>query len=299
MNKRKIFSEALYGITVAGLCLLMSCDKENPNHLPPVSPAQFAGKIEGFDSSGQVASDHLIAYWSFDGTEKEMISGTAPTTTSNDTYQDNGVRGKALKLNGGYVYYASQIPKFDSSLTSFTVSEWVQILNNGKTPTLSFTIARPGQFWGNINFLLETGQRQASDTNNLIVHPDYADVNGHTQDNLNASWLSSYKSPVIGADKWVNLVTTYDRPSGTFQVWANGIMIGAPDYQNRGKNYFKCTVPNEVIIGGWYNNIPGKKLTADTWTVPMTGSIDEIRVYDTALGAADIKALYELGVAGK
>lgn len=280
-------------------CLLSSCSKENPNHLPSVSPAQFAGKIEGFDSSGQIAPDHLIAYWSFDGTEKEMISGIAPTAVSNDAYVDNGVRGKGLRLNKGYLYYATQIPKFDTSLKSFTVSEWVQILNNGSTPTLSFTIARPGQFWGNINFLLETGQHPASDTNDLVVHPDYAAVGGGTQDNLNASWLSSYKSPVIGANKWVHLVTTYDNASSTFQVWANGIRIGAPDYQNRGTNYFKCTVPNEVIIGGWYNNIPGKQLTTDTWTVPMTGSIDEIRVYNTALGAADIKALYELGVAGK
>lgn len=204
-----------------------------------------------------------------------------------------------MKLANGYVYYSTQIPALADSLKSFTISEWVQIMNNGSTPTLSFTLARPGEFWGNINFLLETGQHLASDTSDLVVHPSYADVNGGTQDNLNASWLSSYKSPTINPNKWVNLVVTYDYASNVIQIWADGTMIGAPDYQNRGTAYFKNTVPNEVIIGGWYNNIPGKELTTDTWTVPMNGNIDEIRIYNVALGAADIKALYELGVAGK
>ncbi len=279
--------------------LLTSCSKDNPNHLPSVSPNDYTGKIEGFDSSGQVATANLIAYWNFDDNENEIKSGTAPTSHSNDSYVSNGVKGKALGLNSGYLYYATQIPAFNDTLKSFTVSEWVQILNNGSTPTLTFTLARPGQFWGNINFLLETGQHPASDTSDLVVHPDFADANGGTQDNLNASWLDSYKSPTIGANKWVHLVLTYDYPSNTIQVWANGIKIGAPDYQNRGDNYFQLTKPNEVIIGGWYNNIPGKELTTDTWTVPMTGNIDEIRVYNTALGAADIQALYKLGVAGQ
>lgn len=283
-------------------CVLISCSKVNPNHLPSVSPSDFADKIEGFDSSGQVAASNLIAYWSFDGSETESISGLSPTSTSNDSYIDNGVRGKALKLDNGYLYYAAQFPKLDTSLKSFTVLAWVQILNNGSTPTLVYTLARPGQFWGNINLLLETGQHPASDTSDLVVHPDYFDGSG-TQDNLNASWNpdgdNTYFSPTIGADKWVQIGMTYDRASNIIQVWANGKRIGTTSYQQRGTAYYSPVIPNEVIIGGWYNNIPGKEVTTDTWTVPMSGNLDELRIYNTALGNADIKALYELGVAGK
>lgn len=300
--KYKNLQRLLYTLVIVP-GLLVSCSKDNPNNLPSVSPDDYKGKIEGFDSSGQVAPDNLIAYWSFDGTEAENISGVTPSATANDSYIDNGVRGQALKLNSGYLYYPAQIPAFQSLTGSFTISEWVQILNNGSTPTLTFTLARPGQFWGNINFLLETGQHPASDTTDLVVHPDYADVNGGTQDNLNANWNpdgdGTYKSPTIGADKWVNLMITYDSANVIFQVYANGQRIGTLSYQQRGTAYFKNTVPNEVIIGGWYNNIPGKQVSADTWTVPMVGNIDEIRVYNTVLGAADIKALYELGAAGK
>lgn len=285
-----------------GIIILQGCKKGNPNNLPSVSPNDYVGKIEGFDSSGEVAPEHLIAYWSFDGTKAESKSGISPTSSLNDSYISNGVRGQALKLDSGYVYFGSQIPAL-TSLTSFTISEWVQILNNGSTPTLTFTLARPGQFWGNINFLLETGQHPASDTSNLVVHPDYADVNNGTQDNLNANWNpdgpNTYFSPTIGANKWVNLMITYDSATVIFQIYANGRRIGTTSYQQRGKAYFKNTVPNEVIIGGWYNNIPGKQVTMDTWTVPMKGNIDEIRIYNTVLGAADIKALYELGAAGQ
>jgi len=71
------------------------------------------------------------------------------------------------------------------------------------------------------------------------------------------------------------------------------------NFQSRGTNTFKFTSPNEIIIGGWYNNIPGKTVTADTWTTPFTGKIDEIRVYNKLLTQAEIAALYRLGLAGR
>ncbi|WP_199727606.1 LamG domain-containing protein [Hanamia caeni] len=299
MNIIKKYKIQLFLCSLAGMALVSSCKKGNPNNLPSVSPKDFVGKIEGFDSSGQVATDHLVAYWGFNGSQAEEKSGIAPTSSLNATLVDNGVAGKALQLDSGYVYYASQIPAFKDSLPSFTVSEWVQIQNNGSTPTMTFSLAAPGQFWPDFAFLLETGQKPASDTNNLVVHPSYADVNGGRQDNLNAGWLTSYKSPTIPPGKWTHLVVTFDHASSIFQIWANGVKIGAPDYQNRGTGLFKLAVPNEVLIGGWYNNIPGKELTTDTWTVPMRGKIDEIRVYNEALGAADIIALYKLGRAGQ
>lgn len=280
--------------------IFTSCKKDgNPNNLPSVSPNDFIGKIDGFDSSGQVQTDHLIAYWSFDGTEAEAKTGNKPTSSSNASMVDNGVTGKALELNNGYLYYATQFPQFDTTFKSFTISEWVQIQNNGSTPTQTFNLAKPGNLWGYVDFFLETGQHPASDTNNLVVHPRFLDQNGNLQDNLNASWLSSYKSPTIPPGKWTHLVITYDYTANNFQIWANGVKIGATDYQNRGQNFFTCKEPNEVIIGGWYNNIPGKEITTDTWTTPMTGKIDEIRIYDEALGDADIIALYNLGRAGQ
>ncbi|MOA07903.1 hypothetical protein D3C78_1276330 [compost metagenome] len=241
-----------------------------------------------------------MAYWSFDDTKNEKISGIAPTSSANDALVPNGVRGKALSLNAGWIYYGSQFANFKTeALKSFTVSAWVQVLNNGSKKTLPFTISRPGIYQGNVNLVLETNSKPATDLDNLIVKAVYTDLNGNTQDNLNAPWLSSYKSPKLGADKWTHLVITYDAAANNIQIWADGVKIGTTDYQNRGTNYFKSWEQNEVIIGSNYNSIPGKEVNANTEFAPMTGKIDEIRVYNAVVDDAHIKTLFNLGVANK
>jgi len=285
-------------ILCAALAALIgtSCKKDgNPNNLPSVSPADYAGKIEGYDSSEQIFPQNLIAYWSFDGTKNEIKTGTAPTTTANDALVDGGVRGKALSLTAGYLYYATQFPQFKTdALKSFTISEWVKILNNGSKRTMTFQLARPGMFNGDINFILNTNSNPASNTDVLKIQPTFTTVGGGTQDNLN-----NVLSPKIGMDKWTHLVITYDGNTGVFNIWADAIKVGGFPNRGVGNNLFKAWEPNEVIIGSNYNGIPGKQVNSDTNFAPMTGQIDEIRVYNIPLPDAHIKALFNLGKANK
>lgn len=162
------------------LIVLSSCKKDgNPNNLPPVSPKDYEGKVDGFTSSDEIFPNNLVAYWSFDGTNNELKSGTAPTATANVSFFDAGVRGKAIKLNQGYLYYAKQFGAFKKdSLKSFTISEWIQILNNGSKRTMIFQIARPGIFNGNLNFRLNTQSFPASNTSELKINPFFVTVNG-------------------------------------------------------------------------------------------------------------------------
>jgi hypothetical protein len=278
-----------------------SCKKDgNPNKLPDVSTASYAGKIDGFTSSDEIYPKNLVAYWSFDGTKNEKISGAAATSSANDAYVD-GVKGQGISLNSGYVYYTNQFAAFGNAVfKSFTISTWVQILNNGSTKTMLFQLARPGNFTGSINFILETNSRAASVTNAITVHPTFTGSGGGTQDNLNTAVSPSpFLSPTIGATKWTHFVITFDAPSGVFQIWGDGIKIGTTAYQNRGANAFNAFEPSEVIIGGNYNVIPGKSVSTDASFAAMVGSMDELRVYNIALPDAYIKALYNLGIAKK
>ena len=279
-----------------------SCKKDgNPNNLPDVSPEAYAGKIDGFNSSDEVFPANLVAYWTFDGNKTEKISNTAATSSSNDSYADNGLKGQALNLNGGYVYYANSLNAFKTTaLKSFTISLWAQILNNGSKKTMLFQLARPNNFNGSINFVLETNVRAATVLDAITVHPTFTTSTGGTQDNLNTAVAPSpFLSPKIGADKWTNFVITFDAPTGVLQIWGDGVKIGTTAYQNRGANSFFAFEPSEIIIGGNYNVIPGKTVSTDVSFAPMTGKIDEIRVYNTALPDAHIKALYNLGLAKK
>lgn len=297
MTMKTYLTNTRYILTIfAAATFLSACQKDgNPNELPDVDPADYVGKIDGYDNTEQIFPQNLVAYWSFDDTKAETISGTAPTLTANDSFKDGGVRGKAISLNDGFLYYANQIPAFKSdSLKSFTISEWVQILNNGTKRTMIFTIARPGIFNGSLDWRLNTNNFPATNTDVLKVGPRFTTVGGGSQDNLNNTL-----TPKIGSDVWTNLVLTYDGTTGVFKIWANGIDIGSFNNRGIGNNLFKSYEPGEIIIGGHYNTIPGKQVSTDTSFGNMTGSIDEIRVYNRVLPDAHIKALYNLGVAGK
>lgn len=272
-----------------------SCKKDgNPNNLPDVSPDDYAGLIDGYTSSDEIFPQNLIAYWSFDDTKNEIKSGTAPTSSANDTYATGGVRGKALSLTAGYVYFATQFQKFKTdSLKSWSISTWVKILNNGTKRTMLFQLARPGIFNGNINFALNTQSFPASNTTTLRIQPTFTTVGGGTQDNLNNTL-----SPTIGMDKWTHILLTYDGTTGVFNIWADAVKVGGFPNRGVGNNLFKSWEPNEVIIGANYN-AKGTPVNADVTFAAMTGQVDEIRMYNRALPDAHIKALFNLGKANK
>lgn len=281
------------------MAVSFACKKDgNPNNLPDVSPADYVGKIDGFSSSDEVFPSDLIAYWTFDDTKAEKISGIAPTQSSGDTYVANGVKGKALSLTSGYVYYGSQFPNFKTdTLKSWTISMWVKVKNNGSKRTMVFQLARPGMLSGNINVQLNTQQYPATNDSVLRIQPTFAAVNANNgtsnfQDNLNNVMDK------IPLNNWVHLVLTYDRSTGVFNTWANGVKVS--NFSNRGTtNLFRSWEPSEVIIGTNYNNIPGKQVNTDAAFGLMTGQIDEIRVYDRVLPDAFISTLYKLGQANQ
>lgn len=284
---------ALFGLSA--VLLFASCKKDgNPNKLPSVSTADYVGTIDGYTSSNEVYPENLVAYWSFDANTNESLTNTAANSSEGATIVDGGVRGKALNLTAGYVYFTNQFAKFNSdSLRNFSISAWVKILNNGSRRTMLFQMARPGMFNGNINFQLNTQSFPASNTTTLRIQPTFMTQAGGTQDNLNST-----SSPTIGADKWTHLCITYNISTGVFDIYADGLKIG--NFPNRGTvNTFFCHQPNEVIIGTNYNNIPGKTVNTDATFNRMTGQIDEIRVYNRPLGEAFVRALYNLGRAGK
>lgn len=280
-------------VLALGLCAT-SCTKDgNPNNLPPVSTAAYDGKIDGYASSSEVFPENQVAYWSFDDTKNETMSNTAPTSTAGDAFVANGVKGKALSLNAGYLYYGTQFNAFKTdALKSFTISVWVKIAaNNGSKKTMLFQLAREAMFTGNINFALNTNA--ASTNTGLTIQPTFTTVGGGTQDNLNNAIL-----PQLG-DRWIHLALTYNGSTGVFDIWGDGQKIGGYPNRGVGNNLFKAWEKNEVIIGSNYNGIPGKSVSTDVSFAPMTGQIDELRIYNKNLPDAYIKALYNLGKAGK
>jgi hypothetical protein len=290
----KKFINRIWIIAVTFITALSACKKDgNPNHLPPVSPEGYAGTIDGFNSSDEIFPGNLIAYWSFEDSKNELKSGTAPFSSSNDSYVTGGVKGKALALAAGFVYYKTQFQKFKTdSLKNWSISVWVKVKNNGSKRTMVFQLARPGMFNGNINFRLNTDGFPATNDSVLRIQPIFATVGGGTQDNLNNVLDKT------NLNNWVHIVLTYDFSTGVFNNWMNGVKVGNFPNRGTGNNSFKSYEPNEVFFGANYN-AAGMPVSADVTFAPMTGQLDEVRFYNRALPDAFVKALYNLGKAGK
>ncbi|MEO8720557.1 MAG: LamG-like jellyroll fold domain-containing protein [Ginsengibacter sp.] len=274
--------------------LLTSCTKDSTTPDVPLPP------IGGYAASDSVASANLVAYWNFDGNQKEIKSGTDATSASGATYT-SGIKGQAIKLDSGYVFYNS-IPALNG-MTTFSVSAWVQVRNNFDTlgnafTSMIFQLSKPASTFGNINLGLETSWKPASN-DTLVVHGWYTDPSNGLQDNRN----DPFGTPSVGAvldtaGKWINVMMTVDNSDPVnCLIYANGVSIGA--YNTRGPNVYTPMTPSSVIIGGWLNNVPGQPHTSDTWPHAFVGSIDQVRVYNKALSSNEISALYQLEKAGR
>ena len=127
------------------------------------------------------------------------------------------------------------------------------------------------------------------------MNPTFATINsitgGGMQDNLNNVLDQT------NLNQWVHLVLTYDITTGVFNNWMNGVKVG--NFPNRGTtNIYKSWEPSELLIGANYN-AAGMPVSADVSFAAMTGSVDEIRMFNFPLPDAFIKSLYKLGLANK
>ena len=284
------------GSCIAAALLAISCKKDgNPNKLPPVSPGDYDGKIDGFTSSDEVYPQRLIAYWSFDDTKNELKTNTAPTLTSNDAIIEGGVKGKALSLTGGYLYFAKQFDAFKiDALKSWSISVWVKIKNNGSKRTMLLQLAKKDStVTGNINFTLNTQSYAATNDSILRINPTFRTIGGGTQDNANTVLEKA------NLNGWNHIVLTYEAATGVFNNWLNGVKVGNFPNRGTGTSTFLSREPNEFIIGSNYNGIPGKVAGSDAAVAPMTGTIDELKIFNISIGEDVVKAMYKLGLAGK
>lgn len=285
--KSKIFSFIMAaGISGSLVLGVTSCDTEEK--LPPIG---------GFNNSDEVAASNLVAHWGFEGNGKETKTGASPSSSINATF-GTGAKGQAVNFAAGYLAYDAIAAL--NSLPNMTVSVWANVDNNGSHPTNLFQMTRANEWAGNINFLLETGWKKPGfDTmvvKGLVV--TNKDGNPSWQDSRNEPSKGGVQAPK-GAKKWTQYVMTWDGATSTFKTYANGVKVSNPEWEVRGTtgplNFYTPTKP---LIGAFGTNVPGGG-TAEGWQKPMTGSVDELRVYNKALTDAEISALFQLESAGR
>jgi len=293
-TKRILVSAFLLG---AGIFAFNACSSDDDNALPPIG---------GFNNSNEVGQADRVAYWSLDGNGNES-GGATPTSSSGVTWTA-GKKGQAANMTNGYLRYAPMASM--SSMTSFSVSAWFKISNNGDgtaAPSVFFTLARPAEWAGNINFMSETGwQPSTSDSltvkgllvsNNTLGFQDTRNTIKATPDD-EANGHVAYPNKVAGT--WAHGVITWDNDSRMFKVYVNGTKISNPVWELRGADDspdFALTPGAFPVLGAFGTFADGT--ATDAWIKGLTGQLDEVRVWKRALTQAEIGSLFQLESAGR
>jgi len=228
-------------------------------------PRAKAGLVIKLPSSLGLATN-LQGYWTFDGADM-YESGTVAADKSgngNNGALTNGPQttlgkiGQGLNFDGSDDYVLAN----QSSITDFpfTLSVWA------KSPTVSAKHALS----------------YASSASNVIFY-------GIGLDALNRAYLYSRASApeedyvsgttVFGVGQWIHLVGIFNSATDK-RIYANGVLEGTLSTS------ISFAQPNRVGVG-----VMARSTLFGYWN----GSIDEARIYNRALAAAEVKELYNQG----
>ena len=308
------FNLLLTGIALVAVGAISSCKKDSTTTLPKIGP---------YDNSNQVASANLKAHWTFDGTNNETIAGTAPITSVGASFVtgENGF-GQALHLTNGYLLYPTIAAlSTANAISSVTVSLWINVDNSGTAKASSFfALTQPTTVqadWnkGPLNVYAENNKPLAYD-DTLVLHSAfhlYTPLPAPGNYNIGGDNINDYGvrgtdfQTVLGTKKWVHYVMRYDGTGSFIDLFANGVRVSNNNFRFRGIGTpavgigpIVINTPTQVVIGGWPNADAGYLLSAvQPFQGLLTGSIDNIRVFNTAMLDSDIGYLYQLELAGR
>ncbi len=267
-------------VLILSSTLLASCYKSfDPKSYQP----QFT--INGYSSAAEIGSGSLVGYWSFDGSYMDSVSGTAGTGIG--TSFTNGFKGQALQgAADGYVI--SDLPNAIKNLKSFTIDFWINTPQNTSGIIAPIVISKTDDFWGALDMFYENGST-ASSANFKIHFKGQSEV-WFTNGNLANPW---------GA--WQNIAVTYDASTSTFTLFQGGSPVASTTSDGLGDLVFPATATKLIFGTEQFQCSPSLGTAGGTqdWASYLTGQMDEVRIYDKALGQSDLQALIILQGKGK
>ncbi len=240
--------------------------------------------ISGYTSSSAIAPSNLVGYWAFEGSYVDSVSSIAATGVG--TTFVNGFKGKAMQgADKGYVI--CDVPSAIANLHSFTISYWINTPLNTSGIVGTVNVSRTDDFWGNLDMFYENGGTATSTV-----------FKSHINNNGNGAWVvNTINNPW---NTWMNVTLTYDQATSTFTTYINGSSVGSTTQAGFGSLTFQNAT--KLIFGTvQFQTTPslGTAGGSQGWASYLTGSMDEIRIYNKALSTTEIGALVVLQGKGK
>jgi hypothetical protein len=196
------------------------------------------------------------------------------------TYRLNG---DATDLSGNYngtatsvTYVAGQF----GSAGSFNGSSSKVVASSGISGNLSRTISCWYKTTNTDNILVSLGSTSSANNNQFSIAPTTNTLNvyGFAGNGPNVDEVMTGFSTNLISGNWINIIVTWDGLSGgTLKAYINGVLESTLT-RGAGKAYNTSV---GLQLGTW--------ISGNRW---LNGSIDQVRIFNKAISAAEVSTLY-------
>lgn len=257
---------------------VMSCQKEEKPELgdfpedvvvTPTTPLRF---FVSFDSTSEADKQINIRF-------KDSISGYPSFFPDNSITYGPGVTGSSYVGNKdkNLVYYNAN--DWVSS-TSFTVAFWEK--HDGAPASdaeFALSIPAPGH-WSNSTALLIIDHKGGGSTDDAaVIKFMVAETGGGDH------WFEltgANRMPGVLDNKWHHLAFAYDEATSNMYFYKDGALWSTQNWAGHGPMKMMADKVSGFYLGG---------KTTD-WGKAFNGGLDQFRLYNKALSAAEVQALF-------
>lgn len=279
---------SLFSIVTAGL-VITSCQKMTRPPLgdypedyttTPTTPLRFYAPLDS------TAPEHSQINKRF----RDSISNYPSFFPNSNVTVVPGVKGTAE--HGGALVYNNANDWGKSN--SFTVAFWEKNTVPQNEPQWLFTLpSKDGWTASAFTAFIDhqnTGSSETEATVKLVWGPD-------ADQWFEFAGANRMKAPILN-NQWHHLAFVYDETTSKLTYYVDGVALtglpsGITDVLKNGNPRGPAQFVNPVgfVIGGWSKH-GGFGGSTDSWIQPWKGSLDQFRLYNKALSATEVAALF-------
>jgi hypothetical protein len=225
----------------------------------------YSGVASATTSNGPSSSGLVVAY-GFDAGSGTTVTDASPNaitgTISGATWTTSGRYGDALSFNGTTSYVNPGNPTPLKLTGSMTLEAWV--MATGVPADDGQIIAKSGSASPSVGWQFKTSADTGTRTFAIAVSPE------------GSSLVQRYGTTVVALNTWYHVAGVYNSSARTLDIYVNGVLDdGVLSGTVPGSQFDpNLSVSIGKRSGGWY----------------FQGTIDEVRVRNVALTAAQIQA---------
>ncbi len=266
----------LSGFLMLAVTLFFSACSKNDNN------NNNGGTTTG-NPADTVAVNNLVGYFKFNGTVDDQKMHAAMGTDVTYTTDRFGKTNSAYK--GDSTAFVEVTPAADFKTGSITMSMWLRSQPIAGGTGFIVSCIDPAMGWNEGYGLWQEGSNRG-DTLRFKAFTRHQDADVFIWTDTQYGQTSDVLFP---SSKWFQLVYTYNASTSIRDMYMNGEKILADTLMYNNAPMGPITVPNtanSLFIGKNPN-------TNQSWLGNYLGDLDDLRIYNIALNADQVKALYD------